>query len=232
MDDVKRELEKYINPEKAKFPPRFFKTGKGEYGEGDIFIGVTVPDCKTVALKYKGTSLEEVLKLLKSPIHEERLIALFILTEQFRKGDKRKKLEIYDLYLNNTKFINNWDLVDSSAYKIVGTFLLDKERKILYQLAESKHIWERRIAIVSTMIFIRNNQLDDTLKISEKLLKDKHDLIQKAVGWLLRELGKKDQRLLANFIKKHYIQIPRTTLRYAIERFSEKEKKDFLSGKL
>lgn len=232
MDDVKRELEKYINPEKAKFFSRFIKTGKDEYGEGDIFIGVTVPNCRTVALKYQGTSLEEVLKLLKSPIHEERLIALFILTEQFRKGDKSKKLEIYDLYLNNTKFINNWDLVDSSAYKIVGTFLLDKERKILYQLAESKHIWERRIAIVSTMIFIRNNQLDDTLKISEKLLKDKHDLIQKAVGWLLRELGKKDQRLLANFIKKHYIQIPRTTLRYAIERFSEKEKKDFLSGKL
>lgn len=219
------DLHSHSNKSKKDFFPKFFKAGKGEYAEGDQFIGVTVPNCRSVAKKYWQLDIQEISKLLKSKIHEERLVALMILVIKFEKAKTEdEKKSIYEYYLKNTKYVNNWDLVDLSCYKIVGEFLKDKDKKILYELGESKDLWERRIAIVSTMIFIRGGNLDDTYKISKVLLRDKHDLIHKAVGWLLREAGKKDETRLKKFITDNYSLMPRTTLRYAIERFEEEER--------
>jgi len=192
LHELKKDLKKAGDPQKKIVLQRFFKTGKGEYGEGDIFLGVTVPDSRKIAKKYRGLSLSEVETLLHSTIHEERLVALLILVEKYNQGDEKEK--IYRLYLKNTKNINNWDLVDLSAEKIVGRHLIEGEKKILYQLARSKDLWERRIAIMSTYFFIKNNRYDDTLKIAEVLLEDRHDLIHKAVGWMLREVGKRDKK--------------------------------------
>ncbi|MCR4263164.1 MAG: DNA alkylation repair protein [Candidatus Roizmanbacteria bacterium] len=194
--DLKHQLRMYANPQKAVFSPRFFKSGKGEYGEGDRFIGVTVPHMRTVAKMHRNISLSDVTSLLYSPIHEERLVAVMILVYQFVKADDTKRKRIYEFYVSHTKQINNWDIVDSSADKIVGGYLHDKtDRSILEKLAQSDNIWEKRIAMIATYQFIKNNkEYEDTFKIAEILLHDKHDLIHKAVGWMLREVGKRVSR--------------------------------------
>lgn len=230
LNDIRRDLDKLKNPQKAKALSGFFKTGKGEYGEGDIFLGLTVPQQRQITKKYPDLSLEDLQKLLSSKIHEYRLTSLFILIAKYKKADEREKGEIFDFYLKNTKNINNWDLIDLSAPSIVGDYLLEKDRAILYRLAKSKSLWEKRIAILATATFIKNGQLKDTLKISEILLNDKHDLIHKAVGWMLREIGKKDQKVEEQFLMKYYKTMPRTMLRYAIERFSEEKRKFYLGN--
>ncbi|MFA6136393.1 MAG: DNA alkylation repair protein [Candidatus Paceibacterota bacterium] len=233
MDSVsllRFDINKLKSSYRAKVSQSFFKTGKGQYGEGDIFIGLTVPQCRMLSKKYLDLSKSEVGKILKSKIHEERLIALLILVEKFSKGDNKKRKEIFDFYLKNIKYINNWDLVDLSADKIVGAYLLDKDKNILLKLVLSKNIWERRISVISTFNFIKNGKFDWTLKISKILLNDSHDLIQKAVGWMLREVGKKSIAVEKTFLNKYYRKMPRTMLRYAIERFSEKERQKYLKG--
>jgi 3-methyladenine DNA glycosylase AlkD len=229
LDKIKKDLSKLKNSEKSKILARFFKTGKGEYGEGDIFLGIIVPKQREVAKKYVGASLGDLQKLLSSKIHEYRLTALLILVQKYQKSDVSEKKKIVSFYLKNTKNINNWDLVDLSAEKILGDYLLDNDRKILYKLARSKNLWEKRIAILTTYRLIKNNQLEDTLKISKILLNDKHDLIQKAVGWMLREVGKVDQKVEEKFLLRYHKSMPRTMLRYAIERFSEEKRKGYLS---
>lgn len=226
--ELKKDLQNIANSEKAVLLQRFFKTGKGQYGEGDIFLGVMVPETRKIAKKYVDLDLSEIKKSLYSKIHEERLCALLILVSKFEKGDDKLKKEIFDFYIENAKQANNWDLVDLSSHKIVGEYLLDRNKDILYWLAKSKNLWEKRIAIISTFAFIRKNKFDDTLKIAEILLKDKHDLIHKAVGWALREVGKKNLLEEEKFLKKHYKNMPRTTLRYAIERFSQQKRNSYL----
>jgi 3-methyladenine DNA glycosylase AlkD len=231
LSKLKKEIQSLANPQKAKLLQKFFKTGKGEYGEGDIFLGLIVPQQREIVKRYSEIHLSEVQELLNSKYHEYRLIALLILVSRYKKSNKKEKKIIFEFYLKNTKYINNWDLVDLSAPNIVGNFLYEKDKKILYKLANSKNLWEKRIAIISTFAFIKENQLEDSLKISKILLKDKHDLIHKAVGWALREVGKKDKKMLENFLKANYKNISRTTLRYAIEKFPEKERKNWLNGK-
>ena len=228
IENIQKDLKKLANPEKAKILQGFFKTGKGQYGEDDIFLGIVVPEQRKVAKKYSNLNLGEIKKLLSSKIHEHRLVSLFILANQYQKADKQTKKKIFNFYLKNAKNINNWDLVDVSAPNIVGDYLLNKDKSILYKLAKSKNIWEKRIAIMATFSFIRNNGFDATLKISEILLEDEHDLIHKAVGWMLRELGKRNQAIEEKFLKKYYKKMPRTMLRYAIERFSENKRKSYL----
>ena len=226
---IQQDLDKQKNTKQKEVLQRFFKTSKGEYGEGDIFLGAKVPEIRSVIKNHKELSFKELQELLDSKIHEYRLAALLILVNQYTKT---KSETIVEFYLGNTKNINNWDLVDLSADKIRGTYLLDKDKKILYSLARSNNLWERRIAILSTFHFIKNNQFQDTLKISEILLKDKHDLIHKAVGWMLREVGKRDQELEESFLKKHYKSMPRTMLRYSIEKFKEKKRKKYLKNQI
>jgi len=226
--DIQKDLRKLANPQKAKNLQRFFKTGKGEYGEGDKFLGITVPEIRRTIKSYNHLSLVEITILLHSPFHEERLAGLLILVDQFKKADTISRKSIVNFYLTNTKFINNWDLVDLTAPNIVGWHLFEKDRSILYKLAKSKSLWERRIAVMSTFYFIRNNQFADAIKISQILLTDKHDLIHKAVGWMLREIGKRDLKTEENFLKKHYHHMPRVMLRYAIEKFPPAKKSDYL----
>jgi 3-methyladenine DNA glycosylase AlkD len=226
--EISKRLQKMGDKDDARFLQGFFKTGVGQYGEGDIFLGIRVPAVRKLAKEYNNLPLKETLSLLKSPYHEVRLFALISLVNSFGKGDERIQNKIYDLYLANTGYINNWDLVDLSAPNIVGTFLLTKSRKPLYQLTKSKSLWERRIAVLATFSFIRNNQFDDSLKIAEILLKDKEDLIHKATGWMLREIGKRDTRSAETFLKKHCRTMPRTMLRYAIERFSPSKRRMYL----
>ena len=228
LTQLKKELKELSNPKQAEILQGFFKTGKGEYGEGDIFLGIKVPVQRKVANKFQDLSLEDLEELLNTKIHEYRMTALFILIEQYERGDKIEKKKIFNFYLKNTRNINNWDLVDVSAPKIVGDYLLNKPRSVLYKLAKSNNLWERRIAIISTFTFIRNNEFRDTLKIAEILLNDKHDLIHKAVGWMLREVGKRDQKTEEEFLQKHYLKMPRVMLRYAIERFEERKRKFYL----
>jgi 3-methyladenine DNA glycosylase AlkD len=229
-EQVKAELEKLSDPEHAMKLQGFFKTGEGEYGEGDFFLGVRVPDQRRIAKKYRNIPLTDVLELLQSRIHEHRLTALFILTEQFNKGDEEARRRIIDLYLSNTAYVNNWDLVDSSAHKILGVWLVDKTRGVLYELAGSENLWERRISIISTFAFIDRGDLVDALALAEALVDDEHDLIHKASGWALREIGKKDQSVLEEFLLEHFETMPRTMLRYAIERLSE-ERRRFYMGR-
>jgi len=228
-NDLSKILREHGDPEYAKHSRRFFKTGEGEYGERDQFLGIRVPALRQYANKFSGISLIEIHKLLKSIYHEERLCALFLLVKKFEKS-KHEKSVIYRLYLDNTKYINSWDLVDCSAYKIVGPYLEDKNKSPLYKLARSKDLWERRIAIISTLHFIKKMQFDDTLEISKKLLNDKEDLIHKAVGWMLREIGKHDPKAEREFLLNSYKRMPRTMLRYAIEKFPELERKKYLQG--
>ncbi len=233
LSNLRKELKSKANPKKAKILQGFFKTKSGEYGEGDVFLGIVVPETRKIAQGYKNLKFKELEKLLKSKIHEERLVALLILVHQFKIdttcSSKKERRRIAEFYLKNTKYINNWDLVDLSAPKIIGEYLLDKNRKILYKLAKSRNIWERRIAIITTFTFIKNNQFIETLKIAEILLNDNHDLIHKAVGWMLREVGKRSQITLEKFLKKHASKMPRVMLRYAIEKFPETRRRYFFS---
>ncbi len=226
--DLQARLRALGNPADAVFLAGFFKTGPGQYGQGDILIGVRVPDVRKVAKGFDRLPLNEVQSLLHSEIHEDRLAALIILTAQAAKGDEATRRTIYELYLDNTKFINNWDLVDVAAPQLVGAYLADKGRQPLCRLARSASLWERRIAIVATLHFIRMGEFDDTLKIAEMLLGDGHDLIHKAAGWMLREVGKRDPAVLEGFLDRHRLAMPRTMLRYAIERFPEAKRKAFL----
>ena len=229
MQRIINEIKAYIDPEKARILPRFFKTGKGEYGEGDRFMGVTVPNIRKVVKSNKDVSLDLVEKLLQSEWHEVRMCAVLLLVEKFKKQQEA----VLEVYLRNTERINNWDLVDLSAPQIVGGYLLNKsDRSLLYRLAKSESLWERRIAIVSTLTFIRNGQFDDTIAISEMLLKDSHDLIHKATGWMLREMGKRDLALLREFLSKHSGTMSRTTLRYAIEKMDPDERKFWMKKRL
>ncbi len=229
---VSQELRKYSSKPRAKALQRFFKTGPGEYGEGDIFIGVKVPDTRKVAKKYRDLDMQAVKILLSSPIHEERLLALLILVHQYSCCGPSVKKDIYKIYLSSTKYINNWDLVDLSAGKILGHHLSVRSRGPLYKLARSTDLWERRISIIATSHFIGNNDFEDTLKIAKIFLHDKEDLIHKAVGWMLREIGKRDLAVEEDFLKEHYKIMPRTMLRYAIERFPDKKRQKYLKGKV
>jgi len=231
LDQIKRDLLQLGDPNRAKKISGFFKTGKGQYGEGDLFLGIPVPEQRKVAKKYVGLSLNDLQELLNSKIHEYRFTALVILISKYRKAEKSSREEILSFYLKNTENINNWDLVDLSAPRIVGDYLVNKERSILYKLAKSNCLWERRISILSTFIFIDNNDFEDALNISELLLHDKHDLIHKAVGWALREIGKRDQDIEERFLTKYCLQMPRTMLRYAIEKFDEEKRKFYLTKK-
>jgi 3-methyladenine DNA glycosylase AlkD len=229
LNELKKELDGLADSKQAANLQRFFKTGKGEYGEGDVFIGLKVPIQRKVANKYKDLSLSEVQQLLNSKIHEHRLIALLILMQKYDAAEENSKKQIFELYLKNTQNINNWDLIDLSAPNIVGAYLLDKPRDILYKLAKSKSIWEKRISMLATFEFIANGEAKDTIAIAEILVNDKHDLIQKAVGWMLREVGKRvSQGEEEKFLRKHYKTMPRTMLRYAIERFDEKKKEFYM----
>ncbi|MEK6916642.1 MAG: DNA alkylation repair protein [Nanoarchaeota archaeon] len=223
---VKDDLKELANPEKAKILQGFFKTGKGQYGEGDIFLGITVSEQRKVAKRYIGLYLEDIQKLLNSNIHEHRLVGLLILVEKYKKTKDKK---IVDFYLKNSRKVNNWDLVDLTAHTILGAYLFERDRNILYKLAKSDNLWEKRISIVATFHFIKNNDLEDTFKIAEILLDDEHDLIHKAVGWMLRETGKKNQKAEEKFLDKHVKKMPRTMLRYAIEKFDEKKRKYYMT---
>ena len=228
INKLKNELARVGSPEKAKILSGFFKTDKGQYGYGDIFLGVKVPETRSIAKKFNELSLKDLKELLYSKIHEERLCALLLLVDKYKQSNSKNKKIIVDFYIQNAKNVNNWDLVDLSADKILGNYLIDKDKSILYILAKSQNNWEKRISIISTFAFIRNNKFEDTIKISEILLNDKHHLVQKAVGWMLREVGKRDESKLIIFLDKHYKVMPRTMLRYAIERLNEERKERYM----
>jgi len=228
--EVINELKILATEDRRKSNEWFFKTNKGEYGYGDIFLGVRMPDIRKVAKKFSSKiALKELTELIQSPIHEVRLCALIILVNQYKKGNFSK---IFEYYIRQINFINNWDLVDSSAPYIVGDYLYNNpdQRSILFEFVHSENLWVRRISIVSTFTLIKNNQFNETLQIAKILLNDKHDLIHKAVGWMLREVYKRDQDLIRTFLKQNYSQLPRTTLRYAIERMDEVERLLYLKG--
>lgn len=229
-EDLKKDLRNLADFEKANLLQRFFKTAKGQYGEGDIFLGIIVPNTRKVAKRYKDLSLSEIKKALYSRIHEERLCALFILVEKFATTNLVEQKKIYDFYIKNAKQANNWDLVDLSAPKIVGAYLLNKNKAILYKFAKSKNLWEKRISILATFWFIKNKKYIDSFKIAEILMNDKHDLIHKAVGWMLREIGKRNLAEEEKFLQKYKGKLPRTTLRYAIEKFEEGKRLRYLKG--
>jgi len=233
LEQLKKELNELRNPEQAKILQKFFKTGAGEYAEGDIFLGIKVPVQRLIAKKYIGLNYSEIQQLLDNKIHEYRLIALLILIWKYKKSKKNRleQRKIFELYLKNTKNINNWDLVDLSAPQILGDFLQKEGADLLTNLAQSKNMWERRIAIISTYSFIKKRRFGETLAISEILLEDKHDLIHKAVGWMLREIGKRNKKMLELFLMQRYHKMPRVMLRYAIEKFPEDERKEWLKKK-
>lgn len=226
LSAIDKELNALKNKNYAEHAQRFFKTGKGEYGEGDCFLGIRVPELRKLAKGYKEISLNDVQKLLDSKWHEKRLMALFILIHQFKKNPEQS----YKLYINNFKNINNWDLVDTTCHKIIGPYLFEKDRSILYKWAKSKDLWTKRISMMSTYYFIQRKQFEDTLNLAEILLNDKHDLIHKVVGWMLREIGNKSKATEDTFLKKHYKVMPRTMLRYAIERYPQAERKKILNS--
>jgi 3-methyladenine DNA glycosylase AlkD len=226
--DVRKELQSLADPEKAAILQRFFKTGPGQYGEGDIFLGVMVPESRRVAKKFSQLSLGEVRELLYSGVHEERLVALLILVQKYTSAPGREKGEVVRFYLDNIGQVNNWDLVDLSAPSILGAHLMDRDRGVLRRMARSWSVWERRIAVMSTFHFIKNGELVDALKIAEMLLQDDHDLIQKAAGWMLREVGKRDVAAEEAFLERHCKVMPRTMLRYAIERLPERKRRRYM----
>ncbi len=242
VDQLRKELKQKEDKEKAVILQRFFKTGEGEYGEGDKFLGITVPAIRTLARKYiaenslnknpKRLNLDNTKFLLNSEFHEERLLALLILVLIFPKAAEEEKESIFNFYVSNTDKINNWDLVDLSAPNIVGNYLFKKDRSLLFEFAASENLWKKRISILSTFFFIKQNDFSDSLKISEILLNDKHDLIHKGVGWMLREIGKRDLEIEEDFLKKHYKKMPRTMLRYSIEKFEETKRKAYLKGEI
>lgn len=226
--EIQTELEQFIDPVKREYLPKFFKTGKGQYGEGDKFLGIVVPNTRLVAKQYKNEPFEVAAELLQSEWHECRLCALLMMVERFKKSDEKGRKQIYEFYLSQTKRINNWDLVDLSAPYIVGEYLKDKSREDLYRLAASSLLWEQRIAVLATATLIRNNDFIDIIRLSELLLQHKHDLMQKAIGWMLREMGKRDKELLVQFLEQFSKVMPRTMLRYSIEKFTEEERRYFM----
>jgi 3-methyladenine DNA glycosylase AlkD len=229
MHNLQIELRKLAKPVKIPIYKNFFKTGKGEYGEGDEFIGVTVPDSRKVAKANVDISYEDLVHIIKSRIHEDRLCALITLVNKFERAKtEQEKRRAVDIFIQYHLYANNWDLVDTVSDKILGPWLIDRDKSLLYEYAHSLNLWERRIAIITTFHFIRQQKFEDTLKISEILLNDKHDLIHKAVGWMLREMGKREQQELINFLNKHYRTMPRTMLRYSIERLPEQIRIDYL----
>lgn len=230
LSEIRKVISKQKNPKQALVLQRFFKTGKGDYGEGDVFYGIKVPEQRVIAKQFKDLLFKDLKELINSKVHEERLIAAFILVDQYKRGDEKKKKTVFDFYLKNRKGINNWDLVDLSAPKIVGAYLIDKEKDLLYKFANSKDLWEKRISIISTQAFLREHFYEDTLNISEILINDRHDLIHKAVGWMLREVGNRDMQTEEEFLMQHYKTMPRTMLRYAIEKFPEQKRKAYLKG--
>ncbi len=227
---LERDLASVADPQRAANLAWFFKTGEGQYGEGDRFLGIPVPAARKIALRYRSLSLTDVADLLASSIHEHRFAALEILCAQYERGDRKLREQIFKFYLSHTDGINNWDLVDASAPYILGEHLRTGSRAQLDRLASSKNLWERRIAIVSTLALVKRGELEDAFRIARKLLADKHDLIQKAVGWVLRETGKVSREQLVQFLREHYASIPRTALRYAIEHCSVEQRKHILSG--
>ena len=229
---IRARLQKLADKQTAEVLQRFFKTGTGEYGEGDVFVGIKVPPLRKVAAEFEKVPLTTVRALLRSRIHEERALALMILVRQFARADEQLRERIYRFYVTHTTFINNWDLVDGSAPYIIGPFLWERARDQLYVFARSRSLWERRMAILSTFYFIRQNDFADTLRIAELLLDDRHDLIHKAVGWMLREIGNRDREAEESFLKMHYHHMPRTMLRYAIERFPESQRRRYLLGRI
>jgi 3-methyladenine DNA glycosylase AlkD len=232
LSAIRAEIHGLADPKRASASLRFFKTGPGQYGEGDKFLGLTVPQMRSLARKYRALDDDASLNLLSSQWHEERLVALLLLVDGYKSGDERRRQNIHRAYLSNTRWINNWDLVDLSAEHVVGPHINPAETALIEKLARSDSLWERRIAIVATFHFIKRNEFRPTLKIATTLLADSHDLIHKAVGWMLREVGKRDRRTLDTFLKKHYAGMPRTMLRYAIERHPETIRKKYLAGKI
>lgn len=228
--DVRVKLRALGNPERAEASKRYFKTGPGQYGEGDIFYGNRAAEVRGLAREYQSIAEEELLKLLRSPYHEERAVALLILVRRFPKADALARRHLYEMYLAHTDFINNWDLVDISAPHVVGAYLFDRSRKPLYKLVRSPSLWERRISMISTAYFIGRHDFTDTLALAARLLGDREDLIHKAAGWMLREVGKRDPDAARTFLAAHYGKMPRTMLRYAIERFPEAERQAYLKG--
>ncbi|MEI7451785.1 MAG: DNA alkylation repair protein [Candidatus Falkowbacteria bacterium] len=226
--NLEADMMALANPTKAKLLSGFFKTGPGQYGEGDIFLGITVPQTREMSKKYTELDLSNLQKLLNSKIHEIRLCALLVLVKKYKIGNEAEKKAIAEFYLANAKNINNWDLVDLTAPKIFGEYLIGKPHKVLYDLVKSDNLWERRIAVLSTFTFIREKDFADIMKLAEKLLNDKHDLMHKAVGWMLREMGKRDKNSLVQFLNLHYKNMPRTMLRYAIEKFDNEERLKYL----
>ena len=227
---VRQALRTYADPKKAEILQKFFKTGKGDYAEGDRFIGVVVPHIRKIVNQFETLSLEKVLLLLASKIHEERLLALLILVRQYQGGPASTQKHIVNAYLANLKFVNNWDLVDSSAPHILGAYLFGEKRGTLYRLSSSPRLWDRRVAVLATFHFIKQGDYMDTLTLARRLLQDQEDLIQKAVGWMLREVGKQDERVLEKFLKIHASQMPRTMLRYAVERLPDSRRRFYVKG--
>lgn len=225
-------LEALGDPVIAAHSQRFFKTGPGEYGEGDRFLGIRIPVIRAQVRRYRDLSMDEVQRLLVSPYHEVRMFSLLLLVMKFNKGDEPERRTIYEAYLDHTAYINNWDLVDCSVHPILGGYLEARDRKPLYVLANSESIWERRMAIMACLHFIRQHDYADALDLSERLLNDAEDLIHKAVGWMLREIGKRDLPIEQRFLKSRYLQMPRTMLRYAIERFPKVERGRYLRGEV
>jgi 3-methyladenine DNA glycosylase AlkD len=232
LKEIRAQLQQIANGDDAAQLQRYFKTGPGEYGEGDRFIGVRVGPLRKLAKQHRDLSLTDISSLLASPFHEERMIALLIMVEQFDRGDGSEQKRIYDLYLDSLERINNWDLVDVSSPRIVGAYLSERSRKPLYRLARSRYLWSRRVAIMATMYFIKDGEFDDALAIADMLMDDPHDLVHKAVGWMLREVGNRDRYTEEKFLASRYKKMPRTMLRYAIEKFPITKRKRYLSGRI
>ncbi len=228
LKQLQKQLKQLGNLTQAETLQRFFKTAPNQYGAGDIFLGITVPQQRIIAQQYIQLNLIDIKKLLYNKIHEYRFTALLILISQYQQGNKDTKKKIYNFYLKHSYQINNWDLVDLSAPKIIGDYLLNKNKSILFHLARSKNLWQKRIAIIATFEFIKHQKFNTTIKIAKLLLNDQHDLIHKAIGWMLREIGKRNQQLLEKFLNKNIHQLPRTTLRYAIEKFPNKKRLNYL----
>lgn len=231
--NLRKEIQKEASSTRAKNLSRFFKTGKGDYGEGDIFVGLSMPQCRKIVKEFFNISLQEKKELIKSKIHEERMIGLLMLVRALEKGDEKTKQEVFRLYIKSTKYINNWDLVDLTAPRIVGAFLYpSKNDSLLTQFAKSKNLWEKRIAVLATFWYIKNEEFSEPLRIAKILLYDTHDLIHKAVGWMLREVGNKSLKTEKDFLKARYKTMPRTALRYAIEKLPKSERMKYLQGKI
>ena len=232
VPEIRKELEAAADDSRAEILQRYFKTGPGEYAEGDLFLGVRVPEVRKVAQRYRGLELDRVCALLRSPVHEERFLALVILTKRYAKAGEGERRQLFDAYVGHLEFVNHWDLVDTSAMHVVGAHLYGRSRGLLFELAGSDRMWSRRVAIISTYYFIKRDDFGDTLRLAEVLLGDPHDLMHKAVGWMLREVGKRDREAAEEFLRQFYGVMPRTMLRYAIERFPEGLRQAYLKGRI